>query len=188
MNCKWDSEGEATYTGNRRDSESRDSGLWYALYTKARHEKRIETELSNKGIETFTPTVREVHRWSDRRKSVEVPLFSCYTFFRTDNLPPIRYSILNTPGVLRLVGTQNQATPIPHHELVSFKLLVANRVPMESSRFLSVGQQVRIRGGALDGVEGILEHSHGQGKIVVSIKLIQRSVSLSLSGYEIEPA
>jgi len=55
---------------------------WYALHTRARHEKAVERRLRDQGMETFVPTTMEVHRWSDRKKKVEVPLFSCYVFIR----------------------------------------------------------------------------------------------------------
>src|SRR6266446_2925486 len=55
---------------------------WYALHTRARHERVVENRLREQGLEAFLPTVRETHRWSDRKKTVEVPLFSCYVFVR----------------------------------------------------------------------------------------------------------
>jgi transcription antitermination factor NusG len=184
----WDSEGEAVFESISYGAESGDQPRWYAVHTKPRHEKRIGAELHKKGIETFVPTIAEMHRWSDRRKRVEVPLFSCYAFFRVSDLDQTRYWILTTPGVFRVVGTQSHATAIPDHEIESFKRLVATGVPMATSVFLNAGQRVRIRGGALDGVEGILEWSPGEDRIVVSIELIRRAVSVSLSGYDIEPA
>ena len=57
---------------------------WFALHTRARHEKTVEHRLREEGMETFLPTVKEVHRWSDRKKTVEIPLFSCYVFVRCD--------------------------------------------------------------------------------------------------------
>ncbi len=59
-----------------------DEQRWYALHTRARHERVVEHRLREQGMETFLPTVRETHRWSDRKKVVEVPLFSCYVFVR----------------------------------------------------------------------------------------------------------
>jgi hypothetical protein len=50
---------------------------------------------------------------------------------------------------------------------------------------LKVGQAVRIRGGCLDGIEGILEQS-GDRNLVISIASIQRSISIAIEGYELE--
>ena len=62
---------------------------WYAIHTMARHEKRVTTNLQEDRICAFLPLVEQLHRWSDRRSRVEVPLFSCYVFVRivptTDN-------------------------------------------------------------------------------------------------------
>src|SRR5579872_667558 len=79
---------------------------WYAVHTRARHERVIAQRLREQGVNTFLPLVTEVHRWSDRRKSVEVPLFGCYVFVK---LPPIgddRLRVLRVDGVLKFVGTR----------------------------------------------------------------------------------
>jgi hypothetical protein len=39
-----------------------------------RHEKKIEVRLHEHGISTFLPWARQIHRWSDRRKLIELPL------------------------------------------------------------------------------------------------------------------
>jgi len=161
---------------------------WYALHTKPRHERRIGVELRHKGFQIFVPTVKEVHRWSDRRKIVEVPLFSCYVFFRANNVVRARETVFLTPGIFRVVGAKDRPTPIPDSEIQAFQRLVAKGVPMANSLFLGAGQRVRIRGGVLDRLEGILQSDPGDDKILVSIELIQRAVSVSLEGYDIEPA
>jgi hypothetical protein len=53
--------------------------------------------------------------------------------------------------------------------------------------YLTVNQRVRIRGGSLDGVEGVLLAKNTDQSLVVSIDLIQRSVAIRVSGYELEP-
>jgi transcription antitermination factor NusG len=52
---------------------------WYAIRTRSRHEKMVHEQLQTQGIETFLPLVKRIHKWSDRKKEVEVPLFSGYT-------------------------------------------------------------------------------------------------------------
>ena len=42
---------------------------WYAVQTRARHEKVVAHRLSEKGVVNFFPTVTEVHRWSDRKEN-----------------------------------------------------------------------------------------------------------------------
>jgi hypothetical protein len=77
---------------------------WYAIHTRARHEKLIDLSLRHGGIDTFLPVVREVHRWSDRRKEITLPLFPCYVFVRILPDSSARLRVLKTPGVLNFVG------------------------------------------------------------------------------------
>ena len=77
---------------------------WYAVHTRARHERAIAQRLREQGINTFLPLVTEVHRWSDRRKSVEVPLFGCYVFVKLPLTGEHRLQVLKIDGVFRFVG------------------------------------------------------------------------------------
>jgi transcription antitermination factor NusG len=63
---------------------------------------------------------------------------------------------------------------------------VDQKVPWVTHPFLQVGQRIRIRGGALDGVEGIFQSRNGEDALVVSVNAIQRSLSVSIRGYNIE--
>src|SRR6202041_3127416 len=51
---------------------------WYALHTRSRHEKMVAQRLAEWGVTTFLPMVTEVRRWSDRKKSVQLPLLAGY--------------------------------------------------------------------------------------------------------------
>lgn len=160
---------------------------WYAIHTRARHEKRVAAEFVRKGITTFLPLVTEVHKWSDRNSKVEVPLFSCYTFVNLDPSPESRVSVLRTSGVLSLVGGNHGAGSIPDDEIENVRTLLARNVPLLSHEFLQIGRRVRVRGGALEGVEGILTRFDGKKRLVLSVQTIQRSISVSVEGYEVEP-
>jgi transcription antitermination factor NusG len=59
-----------------------DSLHWYALRTKSRHEKVVRDQLDKQGIEPLLPTVKRLSQWKDRKKEIEVPLFSGYCFVR----------------------------------------------------------------------------------------------------------
>jgi transcription antitermination factor NusG len=159
---------------------------WYAIHTRARHEKRVEARLLECGISTFLPVVRQVHRWSDRRKVVELPLFSCYVFVHIVPSARIRLTVLRADGVVGFVGDRGQGTPIRDAEIECVRLLLSQNVPFAAYPFLKVGQRVRIRGGSLDGLEGIIAGGTGDRRLVVSVELIQRSVAITVEGYDIE--
>ena len=179
-----DLEGEAVSAGDRPASilqpmphlEPRTEN-WYALQTYARHEKMIEQRLQHRGITTFLPLVTEVHRWSDRKKVVQLPLFGCYVFARL-NCNAERLRVLAVDGVLGLVGSHGEGTSIPDDQIESIKTLVQERMSWSVHPFLKIGQRVRVCSGALEGMEGILISQNGDRNLVISIDAIQRSLAV----------
>jgi transcription antitermination factor NusG len=159
---------------------------WYAIQTRARHEKRIGNELQDRGIHAFVPTLRQSHRWSDRTKVVDVPLFSCYVFVNLVASSEQRLDVLKTAGVLSFVRVSGAPAPIPDSQIESIQTVLANKLPISTCGFIQIGQRVRIRGGSLEGVEGILTASKGGQKLVISLELLQQSVEISVEGYAIE--
>lgn len=159
---------------------------WYAIQTRSRHEKKVAEEIHDKGICSFLPQVTRVHQWSDRRKKVDLPLFPGYVFVHTVASPQARLSVLRIPGVAGFVGSQGQGTPIPDKQIADIRLILDQNVPFELYPFLEVNQRVRIRGGSLDGVEGVLLAKNPDHSLVVSIDLIRRSLLVRVSGYELE--
>jgi transcription termination/antitermination protein NusG len=159
---------------------------WYAVRTRSRHEKLVAKQLENQGIESFLPVVTQTHNWSDRRKQIETPLFSGYAFLRMVHSPDDRVRVLRTQGVVSFVGVQGSGTPIPDHEIEDIKTLVASRISYDERPFLRVGQRVRVRGGALDGIQGILVAENGDRSLVISVEPIQRSLYVRVAGYEVE--
>jgi transcription antitermination factor NusG len=165
-----------------------DPGRWYAIHVRPRHEKKVVAQLQEKGITTYLPLLSEMHRWSDRRKLVEVPLFPCYAFISICDEAATRLSVLKVFGVLAFVGNQRQGTPIPDSEIEDLKTLLSSNIPFAQHPYLQIGKRVRVRGGALDGVEGILTERSGDRRLVLSVSTINRSLSVSVEGYHVELA
>jgi transcriptional antiterminator NusG len=151
-----------------------------------RHEKRIAAQFEEKRVCTFLPLLHQVHKWSDRRMTVEVPMFSCYAFVRIAQTTPERLKVLRTPGVLGFVGSERQGTPIPDEQIESLQTALREKIPCAAHPYISVGQRVRIRGGSLDGTQGILVRQGSEQSVVVSVELLQRSVAIRVEGYAIE--
>ena len=164
-----------------------ESNCWYALHTRSRHEKRVAGELEQKGIAAFLPLISTVRKWSDRRMKIDLPLFSCYVFVSIPHSPEVRIAALRTLGVLSFVGGNHMPAAIPHREVEQIQTILDRKVPFAAHPFLEIGQRVRIRGGALDGIEGILSRFNGNNRLVVSVETIQRSLSITVDGYDVEP-
>lgn len=165
-----------------------DANQWFALRTRSRHEKKVAAEITAKGISAFLPMMTQRSRWSDRYKIVELPLFPGYVFVRTDSSPESRVSVLRTFGAVNFIGNGGRGTPIPDEQINSIRSILEQGVEFSLHPYLSVNQRVRIRGGSLDGVEGVLLAKNPDQSLVVSIDLIQRSVAIRVSGYELEAA
>jgi transcription antitermination factor NusG len=161
---------------------------WYALHTRCRHEKRASIELNEKGLETFLPLLSQVRHWSDRRKVVEMPMFSCYVFIRVELTKAKRAAAAQVPGVLRFVGVNGVPTPIPAEQIQNIKTVLAGRHVCSPHEFLRIGQRVRVCSGSLNGVEGVLIGRTGERKLLLSIDLIQQALAVAIEGYAIVPA
>jgi len=158
---------------------------WYAIRTRYRFERKVATQLQHKGLETFLPLLEEIHRWSDRQRAISIPLFSGYAFVHLELSSARRLELLRTEGVIGLITFGAAATPVPAKQIADLQWLLSKKVPCSLHPFLKVGQKVRIRGGCLDGLEGILEQS-GEKNLVISIESIERSVAIRIEGYELE--
>ena len=75
---------------------------------------------------------------------------------------------------------------IPNEQIENIQKLLANDIPCIHHPFLKVGQRVRVRGGSLNGIQGILVGYNGQKGLVVSIEGIQRSLAVRIEGYAVE--
>jgi transcription antitermination factor NusG len=164
---------------------TRQGEQWYSIQTRYRFERKVTAQLQHKGLQTFLPVLEEFHRWSDRRQPVDVPLFSGYTFAHFDLSADVRMELLHTEGVIGLVSFRGVAIPIPVKQIEDLRKLLCQKVPCALHAFLKVGQKVRIRGGCLDGLEGILEQ-RGEKNLVIAIESIQRAVAITIEGYELE--
>ena len=159
--------------------------VWFAVQTRYRFEKKVAAQLSGKGLEVFLPLRAENREWSDRQKLVTVPLFPGYAFVRAARSITLRLLVLQTAGVMGFVSFAGTAAIIPQKQIEDLRLLLSQSVPFSLYPFLRAGQRVRIRGGCLDGVEGLLTQ-RDRGKLVISIESIQRSLAVEIQGYEVD--
>jgi transcription antitermination factor NusG len=162
------------------------SEQWYALYIRSRHEKSVVALLQQKGMTAFLPLFPRVHRWSDRKKTVQVPLFPGYAFVRVDAAPESCVRVVQTPGVVAFVGTGRCGVPISDKQIEDIRTVLAQNVQCAIFPFLRVGQRIRIRGGCLDGIEGRLVTLKGDRSLVISVEPILHSIAIRLDGYDVE--
>lgn len=158
---------------------------WYALRVRSRHEKMVGTSLRNKGYESLVPLYTKTRKWRNRKIDADLPLFPGYVFCLFD--PFRRLPILQTAGVIQVVGFGGQPTPVLSSEIEALERIVESGVRAEPWPFLEVGQEVEITRGPLAGTRGFLERFHSSHRLVVSVTLLQRSVSVEIDGHEVRP-
>jgi transcriptional antiterminator NusG len=155
---------------------------WYALKIRTRSEPVALASLEHYGFESYCPQVKVRRRYSDRLKSVAEPVFPGYLFCRFDLSS--KSKVLSSNAVERVVGFGSQAAPIPASEIEAIRRMVdeggaAAPVPRK-------GDRVRVIAGSLRGIEGILVRETAAASFVVSVLLLQRSVSLSIEQSAVE--
>jgi transcription antitermination factor NusG len=155
------------------------------VYTNCRHEKRVARHLEQREIEHFLPIYRTQHTWKDgSRVLVDLPLFPGYVFVRID--PQNRVGVLEVPGVISMLGTASRPAALPDLEVEALR---AGLDPMraEPHPLLTVGRRVRIRTGALAGVEGIVIRKKSGFRIVLTLSLLMQSIAIEVDGEDVEP-
>jgi len=158
---------------------------WFALSVKPRYEKAVASALAAKGYETLLPLYRKRHRYGNRCKDYELPLFGGYVFCRFN--VTLRLPILLTSGVTQILGIGKRPLPLEQSEIRSLETAVRGQFPLEPFPFLEAGQKVRIEQGALEGVEGIIVRSTPSLRLVLSVTLLRRSVLLEIDRDKVNP-
>ena len=161
-----------------------DTPNWYAVYTCAQREKLVATQFASRGIEHFLPLFESVREWSDRRVTLQMPLFPGYLFVYT--CLRRRLPILTVPGVVNLVSVAGQPAPLPA-EVVPTLRDGLKRVSAEPYPYLATGQRISICSGPLKGLTGILLRRKSGPRVVVSIDAIERSFLADVDAHDLAP-
>jgi len=127
----------------------------------------------------FAAMHKQPRRWSDRVKQIDGPLFPGYIFSKFDRMQ--RADVLQTPGVISIVGFGNDPAPIPDEEITSLQTAVASGLPAWPLPSLQPGTRVQIKNGCLGQLSGVLLREKGSMRVVVNVTLLQRAVAVELS-------
>ena len=158
---------------------------WYAVYVRSRHEKTVENSLRGKGYSVFSPFYRSKRKRVHRITEIEVALFPGYVFCQFDSNK--RLPILMTPGVVGVVGRGNRPEAVDDTEIASIRTLALSGRCVQPWPFLESGQRIRLHSGPLTGAEGIFLQVKDEYHLVVSITLLQRSVSVVIEKDAVAP-
>lgn len=159
---------------------------WYALYTCARHEKRVAEQIERRRFSCFLPLYRSVRRWKDRRKELDLALFPGYVFVRMSLANKLR--VLELPGVVQFVSFNGKPAALPPEEIEALRDRLSHRARIEPHPYLRTGRKVRVRSGPFEGLEGVIVRRKDRCRLIFSIDLIQRSLAIELDEADVEAA
>ena len=152
---------------------------WFALYTKARAEKKVCEELRKRGLEAYLPLRRELRQWSDRKKWVEIPVISSYIFVHIPMADYLR--VFETKGIVSYVAHKGKAVIIPDREIEAMKRTVGSNLTFNvETSAIQKGQTVTIASGPLKGVTGEVVDVRGAKKLFLKISHIGYTLVVTL--------
>jgi transcription termination/antitermination protein NusG len=158
--------------------------LWYAVWTRSRHEQIVRDQLTRKGYEAFLPTVARWSRWKDRKKKIDWPLFPGYCFARFDGGD--RLPILKCTGVVSIVSFDGDIAPIPDREIDGIRRLVESDLQFDPCPFIREGEFAEVVHGPLAGVVGRLVRKGPHARLVLSVDLIGQAVSVEVDAADVK--
>jgi transcription antitermination factor NusG len=170
----------AHLSGDDPQTESR----WFAVWTRSRHEQVVRTQLAEKQVPVFLPTLKKWSRWKDRRKQIDVPLFPGYVFARFD--PEHRLQVLKCSGVVSIVSVNGTPAPVPDEEIESIRTLVTSTLPFDPCPTIRTGTMVEVVHGPLKGVVGRLTRKGTQSRLILAVNLIGQGVSVQVDAADVQ--
>ena len=158
---------------------------WYAVYTRPRFEKQVLKGLLDQGIEGYLPLIKTMRQWSDRKKMVEVPLFSSYVFVHINRSS---YDlVLQTHGVVKYITFEGKAATIPSDQIDNLKIIVDSNEKVETTwETRKKGDHVIVTAGSLKGLRGELITEGTRKKVLVRIQGIDQNLTVEVHSSLIE--
>lgn len=150
---------------------------WYAVQVRAQQENIASQSLRGRGFEEFLPTYKMKRRWADRMKVLSLPLFSGYVFCRFT--PDQKSLVLAAAGCVQVVKFGSTLAPVPDEDIETLRRLVETGEAYPSP-YVNEGMRVRVLAGAFKDVEGYIQRVKNQTQLILSLHLLQRSVSVHI--------
>ena len=143
------------------------SAKWYAIYTRPRWEKKVNSLLIQKNIESYCPLNKVRRKWSDRIKIVEEPLFKSYVFVKIDEEQ--RTLVRMTDGVVNFVYWNGKPAVIKEKEIQIIKRFLDEYENVEVQKIdFQPDERVKITAGPMMDQEGkVMEIKNKMAKVCI---------------------
>ena len=165
-------------------SQNPSAAKWHVLQVKPKSEKKVGQRLRELGFESCVPTQKQLRKWSDRKKLIDVVLFNNYVFVATDQkrknevfLAGNIYSYLHFGGKAALL-TEKEVSMIKHFDHVSEPICI-------SYDSFSINEEVEVLTGSFAGFRGIVTAVNGASRIQLALPSLQCFAQVELKGAEL---
>ena len=156
---------------------SQSASHWFAVKAQPRREALAELLLKKQGFETFAPKVLAARRTKTSRGNATLaPLFPGYLFVRLDLGVQRWRSINGTIGVSHLVQFGDAPAAAPVGLIENLRARVGADCQISFEEDLTIGEAVRVVGGAFDGWIGRLKDCDAQGRVAVLLEAFATQV------------
>ncbi len=158
---------------------------WFACHTKPRCEKKFATLLAAERFAHYLPLVLSVRRYRTQTKRFTKPLFPGYVFAE---IPPEKKERVYQQDLLvRALWVEDQ--PALLHQLDDVRTVIASGLELSLHPLLRKGTRVRVAGGPLHGLEGVVDDPANPQGVVIAVDVLQQGllVRLPMANLQILP-
>lgn len=140
---------------------------WLVVYTRPRWEKKVDRLLKGQDIKSYCPIRQVINQWADRKKMVEIPLFSGYVFVWVNERE--EYKVRQTLGVLNFIYYMGKPAVIRDCVIEKIENLMKIHTDYEviNSRDINLGDRIRIKNGIFHNQEGTVIKVYGKTVLMV---------------------
>jgi transcription antitermination factor NusG len=166
---------------------SQQDSLWYAVYSRSRHEKQVDLMLQRQSLQTYLPLRRTWSRRRDRRVTVDLPALPGYLFVHCALYGEVRAQIKKTPGVIRVVENAGRPCVIPEAQIESLRTVLERSFQVEAHPYFNIGDRVQVARGPFIGTEGYLVRiAPGRHKLVVAVEFVNQAVAIEIDAADVD--
>ena len=155
---------------------------WWVIYTLARQEKSLARELLTFKIPFYLPLIKKTSIVKRRKRMSFVPLFSGYIFIFSTEAERIKS--MTTNRISRILTVNDPAQLV--FDLEQLHRLITSNAPLSVEQKLGPGNRVRVKQGALMGLEGTVLVRRGVTRLLVRVNFLQKGASVEMDDYLLE--
>ena len=149
-----------------------DEHYWLVCHTKPRCEKKFAALMAAEKFEHYLALIASLRRYAQQTKKFMKPLFPGYVFARV----PIEHKtrIYQQDLLARAIIVEDEAKFL--RQLADVKAIVASGFELSVMPLVTKGRRVKIVGGPLHGLEGLVDNPANPRGIVLSVDVLQQGL------------